>query len=110
MSREGPTTPVRRTRLERVPTSPRPLEAYAALAPADLLAEIHEIAADLRGLRIVQVNATAAGGGVAELLGSLIPLARRLGLEVEWRLLCPDDAFFAATKHLHNALRASASR
>jgi trehalose synthase len=53
----------------------------------------------------VQVNATAAGGGVAELPASFIPLARGLGLDVERRLLRPDDALFAATKHLHNALQ-----
>jgi len=75
------------------------------MADPELLQEIRALAQDLRGLRLVQVNSTAAGGGVAELLQSLVPLERGLGLSVEWRLLCPDGDLFAATKHLHNALQ-----
>ena len=93
----------RETALRRVRLAARDLGAYAEATEHDVLDEVRELAADLRGLRLVQVNSTASGGGVAELLQSLLPLELGLGLDVEWRLLCPDDALFSVTKHLHNA-------
>ena len=95
----------RETALRRVRLAARDLGAYAEATEHDVLDEVRELAADLRGLRLVQVNSTASGGGVAELLQSLLPLELGLGLDVEWRLLCPDDALFSVTKHLHNALQ-----
>jgi trehalose synthase len=94
-----------RSTLHRVPVRSVSLAGYDGIVDPELLAQVRGLAADLRGLRVVQVNSTAVGGGVAELLQSLVPLERGLGLEVEWRLLCPDEALFAATKHLHNALQ-----
>jgi trehalose synthase len=95
----------RETALRRVQLAVRDLDAYAEATEHDVLDEVRELAADLRGLRLVQFNSTASGGGVAELLQSLLPLELGLGLDVEWRLLCPDDALFSVTKHLHNALQ-----
>ena len=100
----------RETALRRVRLAARDLGAYAEATEHEVLDEVRELAADLRGLRLVQVNSTASGGGVARLLQSLLPLELGLGLDVEWRLLCPDDALFSVTKHLHNASRAVASR
>jgi trehalose synthase len=95
----------RETALQRVQLAGRDIEGYAGTADHDAIEELRELARGLRGLRLVQVNSTASGGGVAELLQSLVPLELGLGLDVEWRLLCPDDALFSVTKHLHNALQ-----
>lgn len=53
---------------------------------------------------IWNVNSTAAGGGVAEILRSLLRYARGLGVDVRWAVLDGTPEFFAVTKRLHNAL------
>jgi trehalose synthase len=100
-------TPVqaRASTLQRVPVVPRDLQDYGLLVASELITEVRDLAAELRGVRVVQVSSTAMGGGVAELLQSLVPLELGLGIDVEWRLLCPDDRLFDVTKHLHNALQ-----
>src|SRR5205823_1128371 len=45
------------------------------------------------------------GGGVAEILASLVPLSRDVGLEAEWYTLPPDGPFFGTTKRIHNWLQ-----
>jgi len=59
----------------------------------------------LAGLRVVHINATPFGGGVAEILKSLVPMMNDLGLEATWYVLDPDEAFFDVTKKLHNGLQ-----
>jgi len=51
------------------------------------------------------VNATSYGGGVAELLHSIVPLMMDLGLDVHWFVLSGTNVFFDATKTIHNALQ-----
>jgi trehalose synthase len=67
--------------------------------------EIRELAAPLAGARVLELSATAFGGGVAEIQYTLIPLMQDAGLSVEWRIIKGGDAFFAATKTIHNALQ-----
>ena len=62
-------------------------------------------AAPLAGARILHVNATAYGGGVAELLATHVPLLRDLGIEAEWQVIHGSDEFFGVTKSVHNALQ-----
>jgi trehalose synthase len=60
-------------------------------------------ARELLGDRTVfNVNSTATGGGVAELLDSLLAYARGAGIDVRWLVLAGNPAFFAVTKRLHN--------
>jgi trehalose synthase len=96
------------TTLRRVEAAPRRWRDYVGIAPDEIVEEAEQLAAELEGARVLHVNATAYGGGVAELLSSEIGLLRDLGVEAEWRLLCPDPAFFQATKHLHNAMQGHA--
>ncbi len=51
------------------------------------------------------MNATAAGGGVAELLSRIIPIHLALGISTDWRLIYGDKDFFTITKGFHNALQ-----
>ncbi|HZC30344.1 MAG TPA: glycosyltransferase [Gaiellaceae bacterium] len=99
MRRNGHTT------LRPVEAAPRRLDDYRGIAPNELLDEASALAAALDGARVLQLNATAFGGGVAELLASEVGLMRDLGVEAEWRLLCPDAELFQATKRIHNAMQ-----
>ena len=67
--------------------------------------ELRSLAQPLRGARVLHLNATPYGGGVSELLRSLVPLLRGLGIEAEWRVIAADAHFFRVTKLLHNALQ-----
>jgi|SRR3989344_7457777 len=71
--------------------------------------EMLELAYALRGKRVVHVNATEKGGGVAEILKSLIPYLRSLGLQSDWYCFNPmlDKKFFYITNKIHNALQGS---
>lgn len=81
------------------------LESYRPLVPEALLAEIEELAGALRGVGICHVNSTAAGGGVAELLGREVPFLHALGLCVDWQIIRGEEEFFTVTKGFHNALQ-----
>lgn len=81
------------------------LQNYRSLVGDELIDEIVALAQQLSGLRLCQVNATAAGGGVAELLARMIPIYRAIGIEADWRLIFGDKDFFTVTKGLHNALQ-----
>ena len=81
------------------------LEHYDSWMAGELAEEIRDLAARLRGARICHLNSTASGGGVAEMLGSLVPLYSVLGIASEWRLIVGDEDFFRITKSFHNALQ-----
>jgi trehalose synthase len=95
--------------LRFVDTATQSIDPYAELVPAQQLAHVRELAAKLRGARILQLNATSYGGGVAELLSSIVPLEKGLGLDVTWGVIVAEPAFFALTKRLHNALQGAPS-
>ena len=79
--------------------------AYEEFVGRRVMDELHELAEQLRGRRILHVNSTAFGGGVSELLRSMIPIYRGLGLGVEWQVITGDERFFGVSKAFHNALQ-----
>ncbi len=91
--------------LQPIETAPVRLAAYDEHAEPKLLEHIRSLAAPLRGVRVVHINATADGGGVAEILRSLVPLLEDLGVDARWYVLPPDDDFFSVTKQVHNWLQ-----
>jgi trehalose synthase len=91
--------------LELVTVKRKSLEDYRRIVGDGPVDEIRALGRELQGLRLLHLNATASGGGVAELLNSLVPLEADCGLNVEWRILCPDDELFQVTKGFHNALQ-----
>lgn len=93
------------TTLRRIETQPRRLDDYEEIAPDELLKEARTLAGELADARLLQVNATASGDGVAELLASEVGLMRGLGIDVEWRLICPDAELFRVTRHIHHAMQ-----
>ncbi len=94
--------------LQRVTVGRWSLEAYRGIVPEHILEELHQYADALRGARILQLNATAYGGGVSELLRSAVPLMNDLGLFVDWEVIAGSPRFFRATKALHNGLQGAA--
>ena len=96
--------------LSRACSSPSPsdhktLADYTHIVGRDLVEEIRELAEPLKGTRVVHVSATAFGGGVSEILYTLVPLMKDVGLDVEWQVIYGREEFFNATKLMHNALQ-----
>ena len=81
-----------------------PLEDYAKLLGAGEIEELQALAKPLRGRSIEMINSTAVGGGVAEILTRLIPLAEELDLSIKWDVMSGGQDFFDVTKAFHNAL------
>jgi trehalose synthase len=90
---------------ELVHLGTQPPEAFEEFCGSAAIAELRALAEPLRGRRVLHLNATPYGGGVSELLRSLVPLLRGLGIDAEWRVIAADTAFFHVTKLLHNALQ-----
>ncbi len=91
--------------LTNVDVGRRSLSSYRRIAPDELLDKLTESARDLQGVRVLHVNATPYGGGVSELLRSLVPLTNDLGLIADWKVITAEDDFFSVTKTIHNALQ-----
>jgi len=91
--------------LQTVDTGRRTLAEYESIAGEQAVEELRALARPLRGARVLQINATPYGGGVSELLRSLVPLERDLGLVTDWTVISGDEAFFTVTKALHNGLQ-----
>ena len=81
------------------------IDRYAEIIGEAAMDSLVNIAARLKDRKIVHVNSTRAGGGVAEILSSMVPLSKELGLDVSWEVIEGDEAFFNCTKMLHNTLQ-----
>ncbi|MFQ5855372.1 MAG: glycosyltransferase [Anaerolineae bacterium] len=91
--------------LPGVEIATRSLDDYRPIAGDEAVDRIRELATSLHGARVVHVNATAFGGGVAEILYTLVPLMRDAGLDAEWQVIEGADEFFDVTKAMHNGLQ-----
>lgn len=83
----------------------RSIGDYIDIVGAETISKIYKKANKLYGKRVANVNATFLGGGVAEILGRLVPLMNEIGLDAEWRTIHGSPAFFDVTKSFHNALQ-----
>ncbi len=81
------------------------LDEYAAVAGKDVMDHLKQLAALLKGIKVVHVNSTRVGGGVAEILTKLVPLKQELGLNVRWEIIRGEEKFYECTKGFHNALQ-----
>jgi trehalose synthase len=91
--------------LQDVALGARSLSDYTHLVGRGLVEEIRERAEPLAGKRVLHVSATAFGGGVSEILYTLVPLMRDVGLDVHWRVILGREEFFNVTKLMHNSLQ-----
>lgn len=90
--------------MQQVSVSQKSLDDYRLIVGEGKIEEIKSLAEPLKGARVVHINATAFGGGVAEILYTLVPLMRDVGLDAEWQVIEGSDPFFKVTKAMHNAL------
>jgi trehalose synthase len=81
------------------------LEAYREIAPQGTVEFLFRMAEKIRGKKIIHVNSTKLGGGVAEILGSLVLLLQSVGLDAQWEVITGNEEFFSTTKAFHNALQ-----
>ncbi len=81
------------------------LDDYRQVVGDQVMGEIYAKARPLQGKRVVHINSTSQGGGVAEILASLVPLMNDVGVEADWRVLHGSSDFFTITKKFHNALQ-----
>jgi trehalose synthase len=91
--------------LQHVNVGTKLLTDYATIASRGLMDQIRSLAEPLAGKRVLHLSATAFGGGVAEILYTLVPLMQDAGLDSEWRVIHGQDEFFDVTKTIHNALQ-----
>jgi trehalose synthase len=91
--------------LHNVDVGVQRIDGYEASAGAESIALLKRLAAPLRGARVLHLNATPYGGGVAEILRSEVPLLRDLGIAADWKIITGNADFFAVTKAIHNGLQ-----
>jgi len=91
--------------LQTVNVGTKNLADYTHLVGPALAEEVRALAEPLKGLRVVHLSATSFGGGVSEILYTLVPLMKDAGLDVEWQVIYGREEFFNATKLMHNALQ-----
>ena len=94
--------------LPSVHTPVKKLEAYRRYTTSKQFEEIKSLAAKLKGLKVNMINATPRGGGVAEILKSMVPLMKGIGLKAAWYTIPGREDFFEITKEMHNALQGKA--
>ncbi len=83
---------------------PSLVEGYRAVVGDGPIRVLESLARRLQGHRIVMVNSTATGGGVAEILHRLVRLLNELGVPTTWEVMPGDARFYAITKAIHNGL------
>jgi trehalose synthase len=91
--------------LQEVALGQRALADYTHIAGKELIEQIREIARALEGKRVLHVSATAFGGGVSEILYTIVPLMRDIGLDAHWHVILGREEFFNVTKLMHNSLQ-----
>lgn len=87
------------------PFDTRSLDEYRSVVEEGRIDKLLSLAQRLKGLKILELNSTANGGGVAEMLYSSVPLLNRIGLEAEWKVIQGNASYFECTKKLHNLLQ-----
>ncbi len=81
------------------------IDDYAPVAGEDVIDHLRQISAPLKGLKVVHVNSTKVGGGVAEILDRIVPLMQELGIDTRWEVIKGEETFYECTKSFHNALQ-----
>lgn len=80
------------------------VDDYRAIVGDEEVDELYLLAERLKGKSVQNINSTATGGGVAEILSRMVPLLRELGIDAHWDVIKGNEKFFTVTKEMHNAL------
>ncbi|MBA3957566.1 MAG: glycosyltransferase [Parachlamydiaceae bacterium] len=81
------------------------LDQYKEIVGPEIIHELEQMARILKGTKIVHVNSTKTGGGVAEILMTMVHLTQALGIDTRWEVITGTSDFFECTKHFHNTLQ-----
>jgi len=81
------------------------LDRYSEICGPDVIDQLRQLVAPLKGAKVIHVNSAQEGGGVAEILAKLVPLKMELGIDVSWEVIEGNADFFRCTKGFHNALQ-----
>jgi trehalose synthase len=81
------------------------LDRYEEVVGHQEVKRLRQLADRLQGRRVVHVNSTRAGGGVAEILAWMVPLMQELGLDARWEIITGPPDFYRVTKAFHNGLQ-----
>jgi len=81
------------------------LGRYAKVAGEDVIDHLRQLSLPLKGMKMIHVNSTRVGGGVAEILAKLVPLMVELDIDCSWEAITGDNDFYQCTKSFHNALQ-----
>lgn len=81
------------------------LDRYEGVVGIQEVRRLHQLADRLTGKKIVHINSTRTGGGVAEILGWMVPLMQELGIETRWEVITGPPDYYRVTKAFHNALQ-----
>jgi trehalose synthase len=81
------------------------LEDYRKVTPPGTIDLLYRLGEKSQGKRLLNINSTRIGGGVAEILQRLVPLMRDVGVLADWEVIQGNPAFYATTKSFHNALQ-----
>ncbi|MFC1951549.1 glycosyltransferase [Chloroflexota bacterium] len=87
------------------PFSTYPVEEYSSIVGEQKIERLQEISQRFNNLKLLELNSTAEGGGVAEMLYSSVPFLNTLGIDVEWKIINGHASYFECTKTLHNLLQ-----
>lgn len=85
-----------------------PLGAYEGIVGPAVLRQLRQLGEKLAGIRVVHVNSTREGGGVAEILEWMVPIMQELGMNASWEVISGTPRFFEITKAIHNGLQGTA--
>jgi len=91
--------------LQPIAVGHKSLTDYTHVAGKPLIEEIRGLSAELEGLKVLHLSATAFGGGVSEILYTLVPLMSDVGVDTHWQVMLGREEFYNVTKLLHNALQ-----
>ncbi|WP_265108866.1 glycosyltransferase [Halosolutus halophilus] len=95
--------------MQNVVLEDKTIEAYVSDIDDQQRQKIREVAEELTNVRVAHVNSTASGGGVAEIVQSLVPLLNDVGVETDWLVMDATAEFFDVTKAIHNGLQGEQS-
>lgn len=86
-------------------STPIGIKDYTDVVGKDVISQLYQLAEQLQGKKVVHVNSTRVGGGVAEILAKLVPLMADLGIDARWEVITGNDDFYKCTKGFHNGLQ-----
>ncbi len=81
------------------------IKDYKEIVGEKYIDQLEHLSSLSRNKKVIMLNSTKSGGGVAEILFRLVPLLNELGIQCEWKTIEGDNRFFKITKNIHNALQ-----